>query len=72
MSNNQVVIDTLLAKMQQLAAERDAVLYKYNAEIDELEFAIAKYTGKRPIDAKNTTLYDDENPDYIKSSQEEI
>lgn len=72
MSNNQVVIDTLLTKMQQLIAERDAILHKYNVEIDEIEVAIAHYTGEKKGAIQNITLYDDESPDYIKQSPEEM
>lgn len=72
MSNNQIVIDTLLVKLQQLVAERDALIHRYNSEIEALEAAIAEYGGEKYKDAKNITLYDDENPNYIKQSPEEI
>jgi len=72
MSNNQVVIDTLLAKMQQLMVERKAIIAKYDAEIEELEAAVAEYTGQKKVDGKHITLYDDESPDYIKQSPEEM
>ena len=72
MSNNKVVISTLVAKREQLLAEKTQAINRFDAEIVELENAIETLTGERVWERSVDPLYDDEHPDYIKASQEEM
>ena len=72
MNNNQVVIDTLIKKRDQLMAERDAATRRYNEQIGEIEEALDRLAGKEVWRISDPAVYDDENPDYIRQSQEEI
>lgn len=72
MSNNQIVVDTLLKKRDQLKVEMDAAYAKYFDEVTEINQAIEKLTGKKASEVASITLYDDEHPDYIKQSLEEV
>jgi hypothetical protein len=64
-------IDALTLKRQELIAERDQMLAKFNAEISGLETAIETLCGKTVWQQGDLELYDDENPNYIKSSIED-
>jgi hypothetical protein len=72
MGNNQVVIDTLIKKRDDLMSQRDAATRKFNEQIEEIEEALDKLAGKEVWRNADQTVYDDENPDYIRQSQEEI
>lgn len=61
MSKKAVVIDTLKKKRAELEAQI--------AEIDETLRDMGEYVSKEP---KLDPIYDDEHPDYIKQSEEEI
>jgi len=67
-----LVIETLTSKRQQLVVERDATVFRYDKEISEIETAIMELTGKKVWEIPPSEKYDDENPDYIKGSFEEI
>ena len=71
MSSN-LAVDSLLIKRQQLLDEKIKMLEKYNGEIEDLERAIEILSGKKSWELQSEILYDDEHPDYIKASQEEI
>jgi hypothetical protein len=64
-------IDTLTEKKAELVAERDRMLARFNLEISQLETAIDTLCGKKVWLMAEPVLYDDENPDYIKSSIED-
>lgn len=71
MSN--LVLDTLLRKREQLRKEQEVFLEKSSTEIRELDDAIAKLNGGVYVYGNGVdSLYDDEHPDYIKQSEEEI
>lgn len=72
MSNNKVVINTLLSKRDTLISEKKKAIRQFNAEICEIENAIETLSGERPWQGGPAVLYDDEHPDYIKQSVEEI
>jgi hypothetical protein len=72
MSNNTVVVNTLLAKRDTLVSEKRKMIQQFNSEIVEIENAIETLTGDRPWQAGPSVIYDDQNPDYIKASAEEI
>jgi hypothetical protein len=61
MSKKNVVIETLKKKKAELEAQI--------AEIDETLRDMGEFVPKEP---KLDPVYDDENPDYIKASAEEI
>ncbi len=67
-----VVTETLLKKRNQLLLEKEQMLEKLNQEINSIEAAIERLSGKKVWEIEPTTFYDDENPDYIKASIEEM
>lgn len=72
MNNNQFVIKHLLEKRNALLDEKQKAIAKFDAEILEMESAIDTLGGKRVWTTEPALIYDDENPEYIKQSQEEI
>jgi len=62
----------LLKKKAELEGIRDEHYNRLNFEITELDIAIDNLLGKQSWIIGDQTAYDDENHDYIKSSQEEI
>ena len=73
MSNNQVVIDTLIKKRDQLIVQRDEAWSKFKEQIDEIEDALDTLAGKQVWRTQfNLVAYDDENPDYIKNTEDGI
>ena len=72
MSNNTVVVNTLLAKRDALVSEKRKMIQQFNSEIAEIENAIETLSGEKPWQAGPAVLYDDQHPDYIKQSAEEI
>lgn len=72
MSNNQVVIDTLMKKREQLIGQRDEIWQRLTKEINEIEDAIDILDGKRVWRNPPPEAYDDENPNYIKGTEDGI
>ncbi len=48
------------------------MIQQFNSKIAEIEGAIEELGGGRAWEINNETLYDDQHPDYIKQSAEEI
>lgn len=71
MSENTAV-EALLAKKQELIDEKQKAIEKFDAEITDLDIAIETLGGDRFMSIPAESRYDDESPNYIKSSQEEI
>lgn len=69
MNNN--ALEILLKERDKLVFERDAALTRFNGEIQELETAIERLSGKKVWEMPRETLYDDQHPDYIKASIED-
>ena len=69
---NQTAVETLHKKRTELIADRNAYLLAINHEISSIESAIESLSGLKVWETEPETIYDDENPNYIKSSQEEI
>jgi len=67
-----LVIETLTAKRQQLVTERDAAVFRYDKEISDIETALMELAGKKVWETQPSERYDDENPEYIKGSIEEL
>lgn len=71
MSNNPA-IDTLLQKRQELITERDKAWQRFDDDIKQVDLALFLLTGKEGKDLAIQYQYDDENPDQIKMSAEEM
>lgn len=67
-----IAVDILIEKRDKLLAELEDLNYKYGEEIKELNRAIVSLTGKSIPEVQAEIRYDDENPDYIRQSIEEI
>lgn len=72
MSNNNVVINTLITKRELLLDEKTKAIARFDGEISEIETAIETLSGKRVWETSQALIYDDERHDYIQQSQEEI
>ncbi len=70
MSN--AAIETLIKERQALLLAKEKMLSEYNASINDIEIAIEQLSGKTVWEAERDYIYDDENPDYIKTSIEEM
>lgn len=70
MNNNATQL--LLKERDKLISERDAAISRLNGEIQGFETAIERLAGKKVWEISRETIYDDEHPDYIKGSQEEM
>lgn len=71
MSKN-VAIEALITQREKLISERDNMLVKFNNDIQEVESSIELLSGKKVWDIVSETRFDDESPNYIKSSEEEM
>lgn len=69
---NTTAIELLLKQRDILIARRKAVIIEMNEEIRRIESGIETLSGKKVWEVSSETLYDDQNHNYIKSSQEEI
>lgn len=69
--NNQA-IDILIKQRELVIAQRAQAIEELSFTISDIEAAIEKLSGKKVWEFELPTKYDDENPNYIKSSLEEI
>lgn len=67
-----IAIHSLLTAKETIVAEKNAAISRFNEQIQELETAIERLSGKKVWEVEQEMVYDDTNPDYIKGSQEEI
>lgn len=65
-------INALIEKRDNLVFERDQMLTEYNNQIAEFESCIELLSGKPYSETIVDFKFDDESPNYIKSSQEEV
>jgi hypothetical protein len=65
-------VETLMEKRNTLLTERANMNHKYDAEIKELEKSIELLSGKKMSELEPEFRYDDENPDYIKGTEDGI
>lgn len=70
MSN--LAIEKLSKMKQEFIDQREAFNESINKKIDELTNSIKILSGENPNLNPNSEVYDDESPDYIKQSIEEI
>ncbi len=65
-------IEVLIDKRQGLITERDNAMVRFNDDIAEIESCIEQLSGKPFKETVSDFKFDDENPNYIKASQEEM
>lgn len=65
-------IESLLVERQKLVDAKNKAIEKFDFEISEFDRAIKILEGRDIKDPSTITLYDDDHPDYIKGSQEEM
>lgn len=70
--SNTIAIETLQQKRQQLLLEKESFLDRINGEISSIEAVIETLSGKKVWEIEKEFVYDDENPNYIRASIEEI
>jgi hypothetical protein len=70
MSN--LALEALELKKKQLVDEQSKMNERFDNEIREINVAIDTLCGAMVQNYDSSLKYDDENPDYIRSSQEEI
>lgn len=64
--------EVLLLKRQELLDEKSKMTDNFDAQIQNIETSIEKLEGKKVWEIAIPLRYDDENTNYVKSSQEEI
>jgi len=70
--NQSLGIEALVKKREELVFDRDNMLVEYNNQIAEMESCIELLSGKPYSETITDFKFDDESPNYIKSSQEEV
>jgi hypothetical protein len=68
----QTVIQELIKKHDEIVAEKKQSDKEFERRMNEICDAIETLSGKNIWDLKAEQQYDDENPNYIKGSFEEI
>ena len=68
---NNTAIEALLQKRQKIVAEKEAIVKQLDFNIKGIEVAIEQLSGKKVQEVEEEAKYDDENPNYIKSSIED-
>lgn len=68
---NNPAIESLLQKRQKIIAEKVAINKQLDSNINGIENAIEQLSGKKVWEVESETVFDDENPNYIKSSIED-
>lgn len=71
MSQNAAT-ETLIKTRDKLILEKEQSIATYNSRINEIEVAIERIEGRKVWETEDITVYDDTDPNHIKSSQEEI
>lgn len=73
MSNgNNSAVQALIQKRDEIKAEQIRVNAQFDADILQIETAIETLAGKKVWELPTTERFDDENPNYIRQSVEEI
>jgi hypothetical protein len=70
MSNN--AIEVLTKAYERVKLEKTEAMARFDSELRDLETSIERLSGKKVWEVVSETRYDDEHPDYIKASAEEI
>jgi len=69
---NQAAVETLHKKRAELISEREVFLLAINYQISSIESSIETLSGLKVWETEPDVMFDDENPNYIKGSQEEM
>jgi hypothetical protein len=69
---NTFAIDSLIKQRDILIARKIAMMDEINLEIRDIESAIKTLSGRNILETVAEEKYDDQNPNYIKASIEEI
>ena len=64
-------VESLIATRNLLEADKNRTIENFDKQISEIETAILTLTGKKVWEIPQSERYDDENPNYIKSSIED-
>lgn len=73
MAYNKLAIETLTKKLNELLEEKKVFNQNIDNQIQEIHDGLISVGGTIPKHSNlAATLYDDQNPDYIKQSIEEI
>ena len=72
MNNKRIVIETLIAKRDQLISERNKMRSQFDSQIEEIEESLIILSGGQPWENKMSTPYDDESPDTIRGTEDGI
>jgi hypothetical protein len=67
-----IAVQELVKKRQQLVDEKIKMIAKFDNELEQIESDIILIGEGKIWEKPSTEMFDDENPDYIKMSQEEI
>lgn len=65
-------IDLLLKQRDILIARKISMMDEINLEIRDIDDAIKVLSGRNVLETVSEVKYDDQNPNYIKASLEEI
>ena len=68
---NNPAIESLLKQVKELESERHKINQEMNKKIRDINSAIETLSGKKVWEVMSEYHYDDESPDYIKSSSVE-
>lgn len=68
---NNPAVETLLKKRLDLLLELEIVSTDIKSKIGSIETAIEQLSGKKVWEASQDEFFDDESPNYIKSSIED-
>jgi len=69
---NNLAVEALELKRQQLLDEQSKMIEKFKTEISEIETAIEILSGKKVWEAAADFIYQDESQNYVRSSPEEM
>lgn len=68
---HEVAINALQKQRIDLISKKEQFNSEIDLEINELESSIEVLSGKRVWETEPQSLYDDNNPNYLKPSYEE-
>lgn len=66
-----LAVEVLTERRLKLVEIKQSLIERYDKEISDIETALLQLTGSKVWETLPTERFDDENPDYIKSSIEE-
>lgn len=70
MSN--ISIETLLKQRGEILDQKAKIIEQFDKDLNDINAAIETLSGKTVWLAIRDYIYDDENPNYIKASAEEL